>query len=193
MIAVQVDVDWAPVRAILDALSSPALEQVVALALNDTVANTRVEAAQQIAAMTGLPSRDVKDDLAIEPARPDHLTAAVVARRTPRKMIQFRPRVSRTSGVSIRIAGKVETYRHAFLATVRHGHKGIFERKPGAARLPIRELYGPSVGGMFARRDVTAIIQQTLMSRFLVNLARQLDRRIRPGGKAPAAPQRRAA
>src|SRR5262247_10365 len=101
-IALEVDVDWSPVRAILDALSSPALEQVTALALTDTVENTRVEAAQQIAAMTGLASADVKTDLSIEAARPDRLRASVIARRTPRLMIEFRPSASRARGVSIR-------------------------------------------------------------------------------------------
>src|SRR5262245_62264471 len=107
-VALQVDVDWAPVRAILDALSSPALEQVTALALTDTVENTRVKAAQQIAALTGLASAEVKTDLSTEPARPDRLRASVIARRTPRKLIEFRPRWSRASGGQVQLGGKME-------------------------------------------------------------------------------------
>jgi Prophage minor tail protein Z (GPZ) len=176
-VTVRVEIDPAPVLAILNSLSSPAFEQVTALALNDTAKNAQVQAASQVAPLMGLPSRDVKAALTIEPARPEHLEAAVVARGRPIPMIRFKPRESR-SGVHVRIGGDVETYRRAFIATVRHGHRGVFERV-GKARLPIRELYGPSVPGMFARTDVLPVIQTTLRDRLLANLTRQFDRRMR--------------
>lgn len=177
-IRVTVDVDPAPVLAILEALGRPQFQEVAALALNDTAKNAQVQAASQVAPLIGLPSRDVKESLTIESARPEHLEAAVVARGRPIPMIKFRPRENRQQGVSVRIGGKVEVYRHAFIATVRHGHVGVFERL-GKARLPIRELYGPSVPGMMARSDVLPKIQQLLADRLVVNLTRQLDRRMR--------------
>jgi Prophage minor tail protein Z (GPZ) len=175
-IEVRVEVDAAPVLAILKSLSSPAFEEVAALALNDTAKNAQVQAAQQVAPLMGLPSRDVKAAMTIETARPDHLEAAVVARGRPIPMIRFKPRESR-SGVHVRIGGDVETYRRAFIATAR-GHRGVFERV-GKARLPIRELYGPSVPGMFARTDVLPVVQTTMRDRLLANLTRQFDRRMR--------------
>lgn len=35
--------------------------------------------------------------------------------------------------------------KHAFLAQMRSGHKGVYTRESGAPRLPIRELYGPAI------------------------------------------------
>src|SRR4030095_16410433 len=95
-------------------------------------------------------------------------------------------RASRASGVTIQVGGKTERYRHAFIATMPGGgHRGVYERK-GTARLPIRELYGPSVHGMMARTDVLPRIAEYLNERLLVNLARQIDRRIRrDSGKVP--------
>jgi hypothetical protein len=177
-ITVRVEVDAAPVLAILETLASPAFEQVAALALNDTAKNAQVQAASQVAPLIGLPSREVKAALSIEPARSDHLEAAVVARGKAIPMIRFRPQASRTSGVRVRIGDKVEQYRRAFIANVRNAHRGVFERV-GKARFPIRELYGPSVPGMFARTDVLPVIQTTMRDRLLVNLTRQFDRRMR--------------
>jgi hypothetical protein len=183
MIQVRVEVDAAPVLAILESLSSPALEQVAALAINDTLKNAEVQAARVIAPAMGAPSRAVKAALAIERATPSSLAGALVARGKPLKMIEFRPRETR-HGVQVRIGGDVETYRRAFIATMRTGHRGVFERK-GRERGPIRELYGASVPGYMARSDVLPLIQQTLADRLNVNLARQLDRRMRrEAGKA---------
>jgi hypothetical protein len=172
-----VTVDTSPLRGVLGALQAPAFHEVAALAINDTAKNAQVEAAQQLAPMMGLPSRDVKAAFSIQPATPDHLAGALVARGRAIPMIKFRPRASRR-GVSIRIAGKTEVYRHAFIATVRHGHVGVFERK-GRERLPIRELYGPSITGMLKRSDVLPKLLETISDRLLVNLARQIDRRAR--------------
>jgi Prophage minor tail protein Z (GPZ) len=177
-ISVRVEVDAAPVLAVLEALSSPAFEQVAALALTDTVKNAQVQVAAQMAPAMGLPSRDVKADLRIEPARSDHLEAALVAAGRPIPMIRFRPKASRTGGVTVRIGGDTETYRRAFITNVRNAHRGVFERV-GKARLPIRELYGPSVPGFFKRTDVLPVVQTTMRDRLLVNLMRQLDRRMR--------------
>jgi hypothetical protein len=178
VVAVSVEMETGVLRALLDSLRAPAFNEVAALALNDTVKNAQVEAAQQIAPLMGLPSRDVKEAFSIRPATPGHLEAALVAQGKAIPMIRFSPRVSRTSGVSIRVAGKVETYRHAFRATVRHGHVGIFERK-GKARLPIRELYGPSVPGMMKRTDVLPAVLDMMGVRLVANLMRQVERRAR--------------
>jgi hypothetical protein len=176
-VSVRVEVDAAPALAILEALSSPDLEQVAALAINDTLKNAQVQAARVIAPAMGAPSKTVKASLSIERARADHLTGALVARGKPLKMIEFRPRETR-NGVQVRIGGKVETYRRAFIATMRTGHTGVFERK-GRERLPIRELYGASVPGYMARTDVLPVIQRTLSERLVENLKRQLERRMR--------------
>jgi hypothetical protein len=176
---VRVEMDTGIIRALVESLRAPAFDEVAALALNETVTNAEGEVAQQLEPMMGgLPARDVEAAFSIQPASTGHLEAALVVRGKAIPMIRFAPQVSRTSGVSIRIAGKVETYHRAFRATVRHGHVGIFERK-GRERLPIRELYGPSVPGMMKRTDVLPVVMDTLGVRLVANLMRQVERRAR--------------
>jgi hypothetical protein len=177
VLEVRVEMDTGLVRALLGALSAPAFNEVAALAINDTVKNAQVEAAQQIAPLMGLPSKDVKEAFSFQLATPGHLEGSLVARGKAIKMIRFNPRVSR-SGVSIRIAGKTETYRHAFRATMPRGHVGIYERR-GRERLPIRELYGPSITGMLKRTDVLPALLDYLGVRLVANLMRQVERRAR--------------
>lgn len=52
------------------------------------------------------------------------------------------------SSRGVRSRGKSGRIPHAFIATMPSGHEGVYERK-GTARLPIRQLYGPSVGHVF--------------------------------------------
>jgi hypothetical protein len=176
-VSIRVEVDAAPVLALLEALQAPDLAQVAALAINDTLKNAQVQAARVIAPGMNAPSRAVKAAISIEPARSDHLNGALVARGKPLKMIEFKPRQSR-NGVQVRIGGDVETYRRAFIATMPTGHRGVFERR-GRERGPLRELYGASVPGYMARSDVLPVIQTTLSERLNANLARQLERRMR--------------
>jgi hypothetical protein len=175
---IRIEVDTAPIKAVLATLRPPAFNEVAALALNATAKNAEVEAAQVLRPLMGIKSSDLKAAMRIELARPDHLASAVIASGKAIPMIKFRPRVSRTQGVTITVAGKAERYRHAFRATVRHGHIGIFERK-GRERLPIRELYGPSIPGMLRRTDVLPVILDTMSTRLVANLMRQIDRRAR--------------
>ncbi len=177
---VRVEFDTAPILAMCDALKPPGFNDVAALALNDTVTNAQVEAAQILRPMMELPSKRIKEAMRIEPARPDHLEAALVTSGKAIKMIEFHVRDTKTAGVQLMIAGKTETYRRAFIRTVKNQHRGVFERK-GQARLPIRELYGPSVPGMMARSDVLPRVAEYMNLRLLENLKRQIGRRVRRG------------
>jgi hypothetical protein len=179
-VEVRVEFDSAPILAICDALKAPGFNEVAALALNDTIKNGQVETAQLLRPLMGIPSADIKAAIRTEPARPDNLEARVIGEGKAIPMIKFHVRDTRPHGVTLQVAGKTEVYKRAFIATVKHGHRGVFERKtPTGPRLPIRELYGPSVHGMMARSDVLPHIADTLNVRLLVNLKRELDRRIR--------------
>lgn len=57
----------------------------------------------------------------------------------------------RKAGLTYSIGpGGRRTLPHAFIATTSSGHTGVFERK-GKSRLPIRQLYGPSLGHVFEK------------------------------------------
>lgn len=175
----RIEFDTNVVRAMLEAVSDPTFRTLAAKALTDTVTDGESQTAQLLRPiMGGVRPQEIDAALSTQPARPEHLEAALVGGGKAIPMIRFNPTVSRREGVSIQIAGKTERYRHAFQATVRHGHTGIFERK-GKERLPIRELYGPSVHGMMARTDVLPRVTALLEHDLLDNLSRQIERHVR--------------
>lgn len=83
------------------------------------------------------------------------------------------PSRGRGAGVRYRLPGGRGVAAHAFLATMRSGHRGIFRRKGDAGRLPIRELYGPSPTRVFSRKILQGALADTEAA-----LAKHLDHEI---------------
>jgi hypothetical protein len=179
MIQATVAIDDTALRSVLATLMQPDLNEVAAAALNDTAETAEAAVAEHLAPMMGLPAKVIEQALTIVPASAGHLEADLIAQGKAIKMIVFQPRASKQEGVVLHIAGKDEQYRHAFIATVRHDHVGVFERKKGARRLPIRELYGPSVPGMLARSDVLPAVLQRAQEQLGKNLVREVEQRAR--------------
>lgn len=75
------------------------------------------------------------------------------AKRNPDMSDFYKSQVKRSSslkaltGSSDRSAG--------FIATMKSGHVGVFERQKDAGRLPIAELYGPAIPSMLASRKLS--------------------------------------
>jgi hypothetical protein len=80
------------------------------------------------------------------------------------------------TGVSVRNRG---SYRSAFIATMASGHRGVMIRE-GAARLPIRELYGANPAHDITNNPdeflkvLAGVIQDHLVPRVLHELGRLL-------------------
>jgi Prophage minor tail protein Z (GPZ) len=163
----------------LRAFSSPQLQRATAQALNDTAKNAQVQAVKETAPKLGLPSRDVKAATKIATATTGHLQSAVIATGRPLPLIRFKPKGgTRRTPVTVKIAGKTDTFSHAFKAKLKSGYEGIWERK-GRTRGPIKQLYGPSVPGIMARDDVSRVVAATIERQFQANLKRQMDRQVR--------------
>jgi hypothetical protein len=81
-------------------------------------------------------------------------------------------------GVNVRLRG---SYRHAFLATMSSGHRGVFLRQ-GMARTPIRELFGPNPAHDITNHEevylplVAEVVQDVLLPRFIHELGRILPK-----------------
>ena len=83
-----------------------------------------------------------------------------------------------SKGVRVRLRG---SYRHAFIAGMKSGHKGVM-RRSGAARLPIRELFGPNPAHDITNNDqvylafVAEVVEEVLAPRVLHEIGRILPR-----------------
>lgn len=134
--------------------------------------------ARLVAKDMGLKVGDVKTQIisreprANDPVPTGELRAAL--KRIP--LIKFRakgPEPSRGQGrgVSYKLQGGRKRLPHAFIAPMGSGHRGVFMRR-GTGRLPIVELFGPSIGRVFIKHQpqVMARAQEQISKELKHNL-----------------------
>lgn len=126
---------------------------VVVRAINRTAASERTQAKRAISADTGLRTKDVDAALRLHPATTSNMTAtvSVSGRRIPLIAFSARgpePSRGRGRGVSYRLPKGRGRHANAFIATMKSGRRGVFVRTT-PHRLPITELYGPSLPKSF--------------------------------------------
>lgn len=138
--------------------------QAIARAMNRSIVSARTVMVKHIAADTGLKSAVVKEQIVTREARPDKLTASIEMRGKRIPLIDFRakgpePSRGRGRGVTARLPGGAGRYPHAFIATTRSGHRGVFERYDSGGRTGARgprggrvyQLHGPSFPHVFQK------------------------------------------
>jgi hypothetical protein len=86
-------------------------------------------------------------------------------------------------GVVYRLPGGRGSAPHAFIARMKSGHVGVFQRLPGAKRLKIVELYGPSVPHVFAQKAILAALKKSGEENLAKNMAHEMKNLLRPGAK----------
>lgn len=144
-------------------------------ALNRSAVSARANMASNVAKDVGLKVGTVRDQITIQEATQAKFLArvAISGKRIP--LIDFNargpePSRGRGRGVTARLPGGAGRYPHAFIARMRSGHRGVFQRVgaqsigslgPGASRrrsvgawspnLPIYELRGPSLPKVFTK------------------------------------------
>jgi hypothetical protein len=169
----EVTFDAGGFMAAIGALKRPQLDEAVAKALADTQKNTKVKAAASIAKHMGLRSARVKEAILTPFVRPGAWVAHVLSSRKPIPLIEF-PGVRQTAtGVFTRAWGRPQTILHAFIATMPTGHRGVY-RRTGEHRLPIKQLWGPTIAGTFQTPDVRKIIETQMKLRLPINLKRRI-------------------
>ena len=136
----------------LQSIQKPQLDRIVALALVDTAKSAQSKAASLIAKRTGLKVGTVKPRIFYDHVAPGDYEVAVRSSRKAIPLIEFPTRQVAT-GVSTRAWGKQQIIQHAFIATMKSGHTGVFRRHT-KSRLPIEELWGPTIYGTFKTKEV---------------------------------------
>lgn len=126
-----------------------------ARAINRTVQNVVTAMARVIAQSLRAKSGDVKKRITSTSATRTSLTARVSADNKPLPVIAFNargPEPSRGKGRGVSATTRVGRYPHAFIATMRSGHRGVFQRV-GTPRLKIRELKEASVAAVWMHNE----------------------------------------
>lgn len=122
-------------------------------ALNRSASTARTGMTRLIAADMKLKAVTVREKIEIQEARPYKLSAVLNAslRRIPIYDFSAKgPYPSRGKGRGVTARTATRRYPHAFIAQMRSGHSGVFQRR-GPSRLPIFELLGASIGEVFGK------------------------------------------
>lgn len=134
-------------------------------ATNRAISSARAYMVQNIAKDTGLKSGDVRSAIPLREATEGRPVARIAASIKRIPLYKFGatgqlPSRGKGRGVSYRGEGGRQRIQSAFLAKMSSGHVGVYMRvaggkrrgpKPQRSQLPIRELFGPSLGHVFAK------------------------------------------
>lgn len=153
-------------------------------ALNRSIASGRTVMARSVAQDIGAKVGDVRERIQLYEATPSRLVARMATGLRPRlPLIDLRARGPEPSrgkgrGVSYRIGQQARRLPHAFIATMRSGHRGVFMRD-AAERLTITERFGPSLGRVFLRfvKDVKARTVEMFNKNLIAELRHRLRRK----------------
>jgi hypothetical protein len=157
----------------LTALEPPRLDKAVALALVDTAKNSITKASSLIAKRTGLKVATVKTRINYDMVRQGDRLVVIRSSRRPIPLIEFRSARQAGAGVRVNVWGRAQIIQGAFIATMPTGHRGVYRRK-GRSRLPIKELWGPTIAGTFSTPEVMTVINTTAKARLRANLLRRI-------------------
>ena len=176
MTSLRVKVDIDPLLGSLKRLGVHLAEKGITRALNRSIAGVNTDANRSVRTELTLKAKDIRRDMRIRRASPRTLEAALVVKVTPTGLIKFRARDT-TRGVTVQVkkSGGRKRLKHAFIARMPSGHRGVFTREKGAKRTPIGELFSTAVGQYLDDEDVLRPIGASAMRRFEKELSAQVD------------------
>lgn len=151
-------------------------------AMNRVSTGLRTEAVRKVRETYVIKAGDVRKTIKITKANPARMEMMMVSRGRNIPLIKFRttPRQPRSRPpkvlkAQVKKAGGKKPIPGAFVAQMRSGHIGVFERS-GKRRLPIRELYGPAVPSMLSEPGVQEHIEQEAQRRMADRLDHEVNR-----------------
>lgn len=184
----QVAVDNSEIKRISRQLSQFGTIGALALsrAINDAVRKSKTISSQEIRQIYNIKARDISPTLKTKLSSPKSLQGELDASAPMIPLIQFlrsapKSQAGPLQGISVQVlktGGRSELqFGRAFIATMKNGHTGIFERIPGkssAGHDKIRQLFsiGPSImlGGVRAGPEITQESAQYMRDRLVHHL-----------------------
>lgn len=140
--------------------------------LNRAAAKGKTFGVRLVAKKMGLKGKDVRAAVVVKKASTTRLIARIIADGAPLGLMKFQARQTR-NGVSAKAYGSRRVYHSTFIAPDKNGKARVFVRK-GAARLPIRQVYGPGIGRTFNDDDVVDEIRDVAGAEFVKEYRRQV-------------------
>lgn len=131
----------ATLTSAVDRFSPTAVRQAGCYAINHTVAKANTRVNREVAAMSGLPMREVRGDIRRFSASLSHPEASLKAEGPYHRLSEFSAYAT-SSGVSAAPWGVRRTFPGTFF--IARFHNGVFHRQ-GKRRFPVKQLWGPAI------------------------------------------------
>jgi len=150
---------------------------LMARALNRAGVAGKTAMVKAVVADTGIRQKEIEREVRLDKAnvaRP-RVSVQIQGRRIPLIAFQARgpePSKGRGRGVSYKLRGSRGRIGYAFIATMPGGHRGVYKRR-GKGRLPIKELFGPSLPHVFAK--FLPVFQERAQEAMVKTLRHEID------------------
>lgn len=155
-------------------------QPAIARALNRVAKGVPTDSVKEVRKEYNVKAGPVRKSFEIKKAKPAALEARAKASGHKVPLINFGARPSSPGrrkpalGVSVQVKKQRKVLRHSFVARMKSGHIGVFQRE-GEFRLPIEQKFGPSIPEMISNEKVINLIQENANERFKKNLDHEID------------------
>lgn len=172
-------------------------DKVLADATNRALVGMRTDATKLIVAESGIARKKIFSAFTvIKISRSgDFNNGRVEITGRPTGLSKFKHKFKKTKkttrgfspgSLSVNIGKKSIVFRHAFVATMKSGHIGIFERQRGvktsSGREKLNELFGPSIPQFAGRKHISDTVQKMAQKRFETRFNQQTERWLKKTG-----------
>jgi len=138
-------------------------------ALNRVAASARASAAKTVGADLGIKQSAVRAAVVVNKASVSTMESQVIAKGKRIPLIDLGARqVGR--GITYKRGAGRKLIPGAFIGRMKSGHRGAFKRL-GRKRLPIYELFGPSIVLPFIKKTVQSAMQAVIRTRMPIEMA----------------------
>jgi hypothetical protein len=177
MQTISVQFNLQDVQSMLCKLQKQVLPLATSRALNKTSQAAKSAAVKLIAKDMSVKQKDIRSSITLLKATRIKLQAIVQARGQRLPIIKLDPHATQTNiGVTYKGQnGQRKQIAGAFIATMKTGHRGVYKRAPGAKRLPIMELHGPSIPHVFCQAKITQALEETVNTRWPVIFQHEVE------------------
>jgi len=178
--ALTVRLDTAALERDLAKLSDAVAARALARVLNRVIVSVRKEASRLVREELNLRAGDVLKLLSVRRARAREASAELHVAAKPAGLILYGARQTRR-GVSVKVKrrGARKVVQSAFIATMpKSGHRGVWRRDKGAARLPISELFSTALVQYLDDDQVLRRLIEVAERRFAEEMQREIAYRL---------------
>lgn len=179
MIDLEIDVDTKDAALFVRGVNLKAIPVAEVRALNKVIVTVRKEASGEVRKVRRLKIGEIKKALPITRARRGIPEARVRGSRRPIPLKQYAAKMSGRKGnkrVVINITGQRKILEHAFILNKVGGRAvgHVFERK-GEVTLPIRKLFGPSIGSALLKSSVQIGMRRVVSTSWPIVYRREVE------------------